>query len=274
MTDRPRNATCQAFGQPRKSGAPEERSRLVFRHKQYQPTEIAWGLPEGADDAKAVARVELVRIPREVFTHLVETFPALRRRIAEVVRQREQHNHQLRERRPATPARGLTSGEAARLGLVQGQQLMLIDLERCTRCDECVKACVDAHDDGHTRLFLFGPRFDKYLVPTTCRSCMDPVCMIGCPVRAIQRGDNGEMEITDWCIGCTKCAKQCPYDSIQMHELAAAAKAESEAPANTVEVKTRAVVCDLCSSTALGTPACVYACPHDAAVRVNAPREL
>ena len=32
----------------------------------------------------------------------------------------------------------------------------------------------------------------------------------------------------------------------------------------------RAVVCDLCSSLPGRTPACVHACPHDAALRVDA----
>ena len=42
--------------------------------------------------------------------------------------------------------------------------------------------------------------------------------MIGCPVGSIQKGDQGQIVIRDWCIGCEKCAKQCPYDSIQMHD--------------------------------------------------------
>src|SRR5439155_3705311 len=83
----------------------------------------------------------------------------------------------------------------------------------------CVRACVDTHADGHSRLFLDGPRFGKYLVPVSCRSCLDPVCMIGCPVGSIHRGDNGQIVIEDWCIGCGLCAKQCPYGSIQMHDL-------------------------------------------------------
>ena len=43
--------------------------------------------------------------------------------------------------------------------------------------------------------------------------------MIGCPVGSIQRGSNGQIEIRDWCIGCSLCARQCPYDSIQMHDV-------------------------------------------------------
>jgi Fe-S-cluster-containing hydrogenase component 2 len=77
---------------------------------------------------------------------------------------------------------------------------------------------VNTHDDGRSRLFLVGPRHSKFLVPATCRSCLDPVCMIGCPVNSIQRGDNKEIVIRDWCIGCFTCADQCPYGSIQMHD--------------------------------------------------------
>jgi Fe-S-cluster-containing hydrogenase component 2 len=43
--------------------------------------------------------------------------------------------------------------------------------------------------------------------------------MIGCPVGSIQRGDDGQIIIEDWCIGCALCERQCPYDSIQMHDV-------------------------------------------------------
>jgi Fe-S-cluster-containing hydrogenase component 2 len=105
------------------------------------------------------------------------------------------------------------------MGLVQGQRLMLIDLDSCTRCDECVKACVDTHDDGYSRLYLDGDRFGKYLIPSSCRACLEPVCMIGCPVGSIHRGDNLQIVIEDWCIGCGLCARNCPYGSIQMQDI-------------------------------------------------------
>jgi Fe-S-cluster-containing hydrogenase component 2 len=44
--------------------------------------------------------------------------------------------------------------------------------------------------------------------------------MIGCPTRAIRRGDKGEMIVKeDMCVGCEKCARQCPYGAIQMYDL-------------------------------------------------------
>src|SRR5207244_13025874 len=64
-------------------------------------------------------------------------------------------------------------------GLMEAQNLLLIDLERCTRCDLCVRACADSHA-GVTRLVRDGLRYDKYLVATSCRSCRDPLCMVGC----------------------------------------------------------------------------------------------
>lgn len=125
------------------------------------------------------------------------------------------------------------------------------------------------------RLIRAGNRFENFLVPSTCRMCRDPACMIGCPVGSIRRTQDLNILIEDWCIGCGVCAKQCPYDAIQMHEIeefgedadrAKSLMAESE---QVVAVTERAAVCDQCSSLPTG-PACVYACPHDAAVRVNA----
>jgi Fe-S-cluster-containing hydrogenase component 2/CRP-like cAMP-binding protein len=241
---KPRNATCIAYGQPRLD--PEQ---------------------------KDLGSVELVRLPAALILQLMEKYPGLRKSVKEgVVQRRAAEPPPVSEARPAQLSPQL-SPEAARLGLIQGQKLMLIDLERCTRCDECVRACVDAHTDGRSRLFLVGPRFGKYLVPTTCRSCLDPVCMIGCPVRSIQRGDNREIIIKDWCIGCGLCAKQCPYESIQMHPLGAG-EAPPDAPEGSTvkEVTDRAAVCDLCSTTPTQDPACVYACPHEAAIRIDARR--
>ena len=201
---------------------------------------------------------------------LMERFPAIRARVeAEIPRRARRDELFLQKTQPGASATPLAK-ESERLGLIEGQRLMLIDMERCTMCGECVRGCVDSHADGRSRLFLVGPRFDKYMVPMTCRSCLDPVCMIDCPVRSIQRGDNREIVIKDWCIGCQKCAKNCPYDAIKMHDLPAPA-AEDNAFRIRNEI---AVVCDLCSSLADQNPRCVYACPHEAALRINAAVEL
>jgi Fe-S-cluster-containing dehydrogenase component len=106
------------------------------------------------------------------------------------------------------------------LGLFQGQQLLVLDLLKCTRCDECVRACADGHA-GVTRVIRDGPRFEDFLVAISCRSCHDPRCLNGCPVDAIHRERFG-MEVVisyDRCIGCAVCATNCPYGSIRMVEL-------------------------------------------------------
>ncbi len=71
-------------------------------------------------------------------------------------------------------------------GLMEAQSLLVLDLDKCTRCDNCVRACADAHD-GVTRLTREGVRFENLLVATSCRQCRDPLCMVGCPVGAIRR---------------------------------------------------------------------------------------
>ncbi len=173
-------------------------------------------------------RVEAVRISKDLFEQLTKTSPALAERVSALAESRLGTSEKLPEgysweaKEPAA-----LSERFHELGLIQGQKLMLIDLDRCTRCDLCVRACVDTHDDGRSRLFLDGPRFrvpegdavKTYLVPATCRQCKDPVCLINCPVGSIHKGSNGQVVIEDWCIGCRRCAMQCPYGAIQMHAI-------------------------------------------------------
>jgi CRP-like cAMP-binding protein/Fe-S-cluster-containing hydrogenase component 2 len=176
---------------------------------------------ERDDEARKLAAkrdleaVEMVQLPAAVFTELLQD-SRFARKVDSILAERLASDKQVMTGPVTAP---LQSDRFKELGLIQGQRLMLIDLDRCTRCDECVQACVNSHDDGRSRLFLDGPRFGQYLVPATCRSCLDPVCMIGCPVGSIHRGGNGEIVIEDWCIGCEMCARQCPYGSIHMDDI-------------------------------------------------------
>ncbi len=190
LFDQPRNATCIAYDHP-----PDESGRKS-------------------------GRVELVRIGKDTFTRLLDAAPELREKVTQLAKQRAVVTQQEAEA-PAWDATDsvLFSPEYRDAGFAQGQKLMLIDLDRCTNCGDCVRACINTHEDGYSRLFLDGPRFDRFLVPSACRNCMDPACMIGCPVGSIQRGADGQIIIRDWCIGCSLCARQCPYDSIQMHDV-------------------------------------------------------
>src|SRR5262249_35476381 len=191
----------------------------ILERSPRTATCLAFGHPLDAK-SKDAGRVELVRIPDHVFLKLLETTPAIRQKVAAKLAERLRRSEE-RGRQNVTedPTDVQMSERFQSMGLIQGQRLMLIDLDRCTRCDECVKACVNTHEDGRSRLFPGGPGFENYLVPTTCRSCLDPVCMIGCPVGSIHRGDNGQIVIEDWCIGCALCARNCPYGSIQMHDI-------------------------------------------------------
>jgi CRP-like cAMP-binding protein/Fe-S-cluster-containing dehydrogenase component/ferredoxin len=209
----------------------------------------------------ALDHVELVRIRAEEFHRMVERFPEVRRSLESMVRERQEQNRQ----RLAT-ATSMPLDSFLAQGLMDAQSLLVMDLERCTRCDACVRACADAHD-GVTRLIREGQRFDKYLVATSCRHCSDPLCMIGCPVGSIRRRNSLEVIIENWCIGCGLCAKNCPYGNINMHPFEVLENDPVNAGRQMAVIKQKATSCDLC--TDLAEPSCVYACPHDAAHRVE-----
>lgn len=238
---------------------------------------------------RALDMTDVVRIQRPLFEQMLERYPEVRVQVRLIADAR------LRSAAARNRPTGLDLDEFLDQGLFEAQNLLLIDLDKCTRCDACVTACAEAHD-GVTRLLRDGLRYDRYLVATACRSCHDPLCMTQCPVGSIRRKESLEIQIESWCIGCSKCAELCPYGNINMHPFdapekpvktpapAPAAKAADDkpapatppakkpepAPARKKATTLKATTCDLC--TDLVTPSCVYACPHDAAMRVDPSR--
>jgi Fe-S-cluster-containing hydrogenase component 2 len=88
--------------------------------------------------------------------------------------------------------------------------------------------------------------------------------MDGCPVDAIHRGATSlEIRIDQHCIGCSLCANNCPYESIQM------VSRDGDEEKRIAAVARKAVNCDLCQGLVPpgAEPFCVSACPHEAAFR-------
>jgi Fe-S-cluster-containing hydrogenase component 2 len=91
--------------------------------------------------------------------------------------------------------------------------------------------------------------------------------MIGCPVSSIRRRDSLEIVIEDWCIGCGLCAQNCPYGNINLHPFTLPVADAQAGGRMRAVVREKATTCDL--SRQFREPACVYACPHEAAKRVD-----
>ncbi|GIW86482.1 MAG: hypothetical protein KatS3mg108_0806 [Isosphaeraceae bacterium] len=205
----------------------------------------------------ALDHVDLVRITPADFRAIVDRHPEVRDVVIAEARRRLAENRAVAEEVAERPLADFLAQ-----GLMNAQSLLVLDLLKCTRCDECTKACADTHG-GVTRLLREGLRFDRFLVASSCRSCLDPYCMVGCPVGSIRRRASREILIEDWCIGCGLCAENCPYGNINMVEQPAG---------NRGAVVRKATTCDLCTSLGPGSePSCVYACPHDAAHRMAGP---
>jgi Fe-S-cluster-containing dehydrogenase component/CRP-like cAMP-binding protein len=111
-------------------------------------------------------------------------------------------------------------------GIVDGANLLVMDMDLCVRCGNCSLACHKVH--GQSRLLRRGinitrpvtigsQRTQHVLSPQVCMHCKDPECLTGCPTGAIFRDPRGYVDIDPaTCIGCFDCATQCPYDAISM----------------------------------------------------------
>jgi Fe-S-cluster-containing dehydrogenase component/CRP-like cAMP-binding protein len=187
-------------------------------------------------------------------------------------------------------------------GIVDGANLLVMDMDLCVRCGNCSLACHKVH--GQSRLLRRGisitrpvaigsQRTQHVLSPQVCMHCKDPECLTGCPTGSIFRDPRGYVDIDPaTCIGCFDCATQCPYDAITMvprgaggivkFDLFGTLKKTLSLNATAVALPAEtaddvvAIKCNLCEHTSLNPQgarrqaySCEENCPTGALVRVD-----
>jgi Fe-S-cluster-containing dehydrogenase component/CRP-like cAMP-binding protein len=224
---------------------------------------------------RAVGYVDVLRVPVEVVTRSI--LPNCKMQNEKCKMQNAEVRIQTERSLAAAagnPQIEISDADSRRLDFLadhrflNGRQTMLINLDRCTRCDDCVRACAATHDNN-PRFIRQGPKHDNLMVANACMHCVDPVCMIGCPTGAIARDLNtGTVRINDGtCVGCSTCANSCPYEAIRMVEIREPGGAFLVDDV-TQQPILKATKCDFCAGQLTG-PACQNACPHDALVRID-----
>ena len=220
--------------------------------------------------ATSVEYAELVKIPLSAFQSLLKDSPEIEKQVWK--------SAAARIKETGFSRRNIGHSEFTQValdnGLVQGNSILVIDLARCTRCDDCVRACAATHD-GRPRFVREGDKVDQLLIAKSCYHCRDPVCLVGCPTGAIHRaGFEAVVDVDDEiCIGCSTCANNCPYDAIQMHDTGETWPGDMVPTGLRGRQRQVASKCDLCYDTGHG-PACVSNCPQGCAYRVGSVDEI
>ena len=173
--------------------------------------------------ASAMARTEVLEIPLAQ----LESDPRLREQIVAAFAAFSTADDNLPSIEAVEDLRAMASAEAEiTTGIVDGANLLVMDMDLCVRCGNCSLACHKVH--GQSRLLRRGisitrpvsigsERTQHVLSPQVCMHCKDPECLTGCPTGSIFRDPRGYVDIDPaTCIGCFDCATQCPYDAITM----------------------------------------------------------
>lgn len=134
-----------------------------------------------------------------------------------------------------------------------------VNLDACSGCKACVVAChsLNGLDEAETwrdvGLLIGGTQTNPVMqhVTTACHHCLEPACMIACPVDAYEKDPSTGIvrHLDDQCFGCQYCTLACPYDVPKYHAGKGVVRK-----------------CDMCSDRLAGgeAPACVQSCPHEA----------
>lgn len=135
----------------------------------------------------------------------------------------------------------------------------VIDQSRCIGCHACTVACKSENDVPvgsfktwvkYTEEGSF-PSVKRSFSVLRCNQCTDAPCMTICPVNALEKLDNGIVDVDPKsCIGCKSCMHGCPYDALYIGDDGTAEK------------------CNFCAHRAeVGlAPACTVVCPTEALI--------
>src|SRR6266702_4324621 len=251
--------------------------------------------------ATVLARTEVVEIPLA----LLRQDPALSQTLRQAFSRFSSLDDEVRVESLYDKRTIAAISEEIETGIVDGTNLLVMDMDLCVRCGNCSMACHKVH--GQSRLLRHGIHIARpikpksrpiqhVLLPSVCLHCQDPECLTGCPTGAIARFAQGQIDIDPkTCIGCADCATQCPYNAISMVPRKKVAPSplglfgtlkswlslapQTEPSAVTATEDLLAIKCNLCENTPLnpnGATKAAYSCqencPTGALVRVN-PRE-
>lgn len=136
----------------------------------------------------------------------------------------------------------------------------VIDHTRCIGCHACTVACKSENNVplGDFRTWVkytesgTFPEVRRSFAVLRCNQCTDAPCMTICPVTALDKLDNGIVDLDqDICIGCKSCMHACPYDALYINEETGTAEK-----------------CHFCAHrTEMGlAPACAVVCPTEAII--------
>ncbi len=136
----------------------------------------------------------------------------------------------------------------------------VIDHTRCIGCHACTVACKAENDVpvGSFRTWVKYtekgefPDVRRSFAVLRCNQCTSAPCVSICPVHAIEKRDDGIVNIDPQaCIGCKACLQGCPYDALYINDSSGTAEK-----------------CHFCAHrTELGlAPACAVVCPTEAII--------
>ena len=234
--------------------------------------------PRSASVSTAVL-TEVLIVKQDVFQEIVAENAALKEVLQKKSLERARHNI-------TAELEGFDSSDISQFFLAQGlgaaSDALVIDESKCVQCNNCEVACAETHQGVSRLKRQAGATFAKIHIPVACRHCEHPMCMKDCPPDALTRSVTGEVTISEACIGCGNCERNCNYGVIQLAVDAPPKRGGGlswllfglgsapgqRAPDYDPDSRKRAVKCDMCINLSAG-PACVRACPTGAAERLS-----
>jgi formate dehydrogenase iron-sulfur subunit len=149
---------------------------------------------------------------------------------------------------------------------------ILYDAARCVGCQECEKACANAHglpepkdeikvgvlrktsESQRCVVNLYDTSKGEVFVRNQCMHCNEPACAAACLTQAMYKTKEGPVIWRgDKCMGCRYCMVSCPFDVPKFEFHSANPKIQK---------------CDMCYDRIMKgeKPTCTEACPGEAIV--------